>query len=123
VSKNNGVASRDVTKPLPVKLTDEEILKYGRDCARAKADRDNLVSEAKSVAKDYAAQVAEQDAIVAKLAPRINSGKETRDVVCVEVRNWNTGRVSVTRTDTNELIEDRPMKEDEKQREMAIVAG
>lgn len=121
MSKDSGIVSKDVTKPLSVPLTDEEILKYGRDCARAQSDRDRIISEAKSVAKDYAAQVSEQDAIIAKLSPRINSGKETRDVVCYQVLNWNTGRVIVSRSDTGEVIEDRPMREEEKQREMAIV--
>jgi hypothetical protein len=121
VSKDGGIISKDVTKPLSVPLTDEDILKYGRDCARAQSDKDRIISEAKSVAKDYAAQVSEQDAIIAKLSPRINSGKETRDVVCYQVSNWNTGRVIVSRSDTGEVIEDRPMREEEKQREMVIV--
>lgn len=121
MSKDSGIVSKDVTKPLSVPLTDEEILKYGRDCARAQSDKDRIISEAKSVAKDYAAQVSEQDAIIAKLSPRINSGKETRDVVCYQVSNWNTGWVVVSRSDTGEVIEDRPMREEEKQREMAIV--
>jgi len=121
VSKDNGIVSKDVTKPLAVVLTEQEVLQYGRDCARAQADRDRIISEAKSVAKDYAAQVSEQDAIIAKLSPRINSGKETRDIMCYQVSNWNMGRVMVSRSDTGEVIEDRPMREEEKQREMAIV--
>ena len=121
MSKDNGIVSKDVTKPLAVVLTEQEVLQYGRDCARAQADRDRIISEAKSVAKDYAAQVSEQDAIIAKLSPRINSGKETRDIMCYQVSNWNMGRVMVSRSDTGEVIEDRPMREEEKQREMAIV--
>ena len=120
MSKDNGIVSKDVTKPLAVVLTEQEVLQYGRDCARAQADRDRIISEAKSVAKDYAAQVSEQDAIIAKLSPRINSGKETRDIMCYQVSNWNMGRVMVSRSDTGEVIEDRPMREDEKQREMPI---
>ena len=119
--KDNGIVSKDVTKPLAVVLTEQEVLQYGRDCARAQADRDRIISEAKSVAKDYAAQVSEQDAIIAKLSPRINSGKETRDIMCYQVSNWNTARVMVSRSDTGEVIEDRPMREEEKQRELAIV--
>ena len=120
MSKDNGIVSKDVTKPLAVVLTEQEVLQYGRDCARAQADRDRIISEAKSVAKDYAAQVSEQDAIIAKLSPRINSGKETRDIMCYQVSNWNMGRVMVSRSDTGEVIEDRPMREEEKQREMPI---
>ena len=112
--------TRKVTKPLPCHLTDEEVLKYGREVARATTERDRIASEAKSVAKDYASKVAEQNAIVGKLSPRIHSGIETRDVECVEVKNWTKLTVSVTRQDTGEVIESRPMREDEKQAELTL---
>ena len=49
----------------------------------------------------------------------IAAGSEMRDVKCQEVKNWTEGTVTMTRTDTGELIESRPMREDEKQMEIA----
>lgn len=113
--------SRTVTKQLPVVLTDAEILNYGRDCARAQHEHANIKNTAKTVAKEYASKIAEQEAIIARLTVIINSGKETRDIACLELKNWNKGTVTVSRNDTHEVIESRPMREDEKQMEISEV--
>ena len=112
--------TRKVTKALPVYLTDEQVLQYGRDVARAHADRERISGEFDSVKADYKGKISEQDAIIGKLSPRIHSGIETRDVECVEVKNWTKLTVSVTRQDTGEVIESRPMREDEKQAELTL---
>ena len=112
-----------VTKALPVHLTEPEILQYGRDVARAVSDRERIKEEGKSIAKDYASKVAEQEAIIGKLSPRIHSGIETRDIECRQTKNWTRGTVQIIRTDTEEIVESRPMREDEKQVELAGVAG
>ena len=105
-----------VTKPLPCKLTEAEITKYGRDIARANANHESLVNEAKSVAKEYAGKIAEQNAIISTLWPRVHSGIETRPVECEVEMNWTHLTVKIRRMDTGELIEPcRPMKEEEKQ--------
>ncbi len=109
-----------VTKPMPVKLTDAEVLKYGRDAARAVADRTRIEAEFDSVKADYKSKIGEQTAIIGKLSPRIHSGIETRDVECEEVRNWTKGTATVTRMDTGEVVESRPMREDEKQMEVTF---
>ena len=112
--------TRKVTKCLPVKLTDEEVLKYGRDVARAHADRARIELELDSVKSDYKGKIAEQDGIIGKLSPRIHSGIESREVECEEVKDYTSGTVRVRRLDTDELIEERPMREDEKQVQMQL---
>ena len=119
--KKEKVLKRKVTKPLPVKLTDREILQYGKDMVRAMADTERIETEFDSVKKDYKAKIAEQQAVVDKFSPRIHSGIETRDIECVEIKNWTNGTVRVNRMDTGEIIESRPMREDEKQMEMSGV--
>lgn len=114
---------RMVTKALPVNLTEAEVLQYGRDVARAVSDKTRIEAEFDSVKADYKGKIAEQEAIVSKLSPRIHSGKETRDVECSEVKNWTRMTVTVTRIDTMEDIESRPMREDEKQMEIADATG
>ena len=117
------VIRRMVTKALPVNLTEAEVLQYGRDVARAVSDKTRIEAEFDSVKADYKGKIAEQEAIVSKLSPRIHSGKETRDVECSEVKNWTRMTVTVTRTDTMEEIESRPMREDEKQMQIEGVDG
>jgi len=120
--KKEKVVRRKITKALPVRLTDAEVLQYGRDAARAVSDRERIESELASVKADYKGKIEEQSAIVSKLSPRIHSGIETREVECEEVRNWTKAVVTVTRWDTGETIESRPMREDEKQMEVDLGA-
>jgi len=107
-----------ITKSLPCELDDTEILGYGRELATAHAERDRIDDEFDAVKKDYKAKLGEQDAAIAKFSGRVHSGMETREVECVEVKNWTTAKVTTTRTDTSKSIEDRPMREDEKQLEL-----
>ena len=117
------VLSRKVTKPLPVKLTEYEITSYGRDLARAYSERERISGELDSIKQDYKGKIAEQDATIGKLSGRVNSGIETRDIECREEKNWTKATVTVTRLDDMEVIESRPMREDEKQQEMSEVVG
>jgi hypothetical protein len=107
--------TRMVTKSLPCKLEESEVLQYGRDIARAHADKDRIEDDFDSVKADYKGKIAEQAAIISKLSPRVHSGIETRDVECTEVKNWTKATVQVKRNDTGEIVESRPMREDEKQ--------
>ena len=65
--------SRRVTKALSVKLTDEEVLKYGRDVARAYADRERIEAALDSIKAEYKGKIAEQDAIISKLSAKIRA--------------------------------------------------
>ena len=112
--KQEKILTRKVTKPLPVKLTDAEVLQYGRDAARAMADKERIGAEFDGVKADYKGKIAEQEAIIGKLSPRIHSGIETRDVECMETKNWTRATVEVKRSDTGEIVESRPMREGKK---------
>lgn len=114
------IMRRNITKSLPVKLTDEEVLKYGRDVARAVADKGRIEIELDSVKVDYKGKISEQEGIIGKLSPRIHSGIETREVKCEEIKDYVKGTVTVTRLDTFDIIEDRPMREDEKQIQLQV---
>jgi hypothetical protein len=112
--------TRKVTKALPCNLTEPEVTHYGREMARALSDKARIETEFDSVKQDYKGKIGEQQAIVEKLSPRIHSGIETRDVECQEVKNWTKLTVTVTRLDTGDVIESRPMREDEKQVELTL---
>ena len=45
MKKEDKTIKRKVTKALPVKLTDAEVLQYGRDAARAMADKERIEAE------------------------------------------------------------------------------
>ncbi len=114
---------RKITKSLPVKLTDTEILQYGKDLARAYAEKARVEAELDAIKDDYKGKTSEQAAQIGKLSGRVHSGIETREVECEEVKNWNSMTVVTTRLDTFETIESRPMREDEKQMEIVTTEG
>lgn len=114
--------TRMVTKALPCNLTEPEVLQYGRDIARAHSDKDRIENEFDSVKADYKGKISEQDSIIAKLSPRVHSGIETRDVECTEVKNRTKATVQIKRNDTNDVIESRPMREDEKQMQIGGIS-
>jgi hypothetical protein len=113
--------TRKVTKALPCKLTEPEILQYGRDMAHAMSERERVQAELDSVKQEYKARLEEYSATINKLSGRVNSGIETRDVACLEVKDWTDATVRITRLDTSEDVEARPMREDEKQMELTDV--
>ena len=113
---------RKVTKPLPCKLTEPEVLQYGRDLARAHADLDRIQDELDGIKADYQGKLAEQNASIGKLSGRVHSGIETRDVECTETKNWTKTTVAVVRNDTGDAIESRPMREDEKQMQITGIS-
>jgi hypothetical protein len=111
---------RKVTKALACKLTDIELLAYGRDVAQAYADLSGTKSELDKIKKEYAGKVTEHEGKIAVLSARLGSGMETRDVACEEVKNWTKATYTVTRLDTLDVIEARPMREDEKAMELNL---
>ena len=116
-NKTEKTLSKNITKPLPCRLTDGELLGYGRDVAAGYATVQRLESELDGIKQDYKGKITVQEATIGSRTACIASGSETRDVKCVEVKNWTAGTVTVTRLDTDEIIESRPMREDEKQQE------
>jgi hypothetical protein len=115
--------TKSVTKALPCTLTEQEVLAYGRDMAHAYAERERIDGEFDAVKSDYKGKLAEQDAIIGKLSGRVHSGIETREVKCEQIQNWTEATITVLRCDTREVIESRPMREDEKAMELSLDVG
>jgi hypothetical protein len=117
-SATDKTLTKKVTKSLACKLTEADVLQYGRDMAQEHAEYNRVEGEMKSVQKEYKAKLEEKQANIDKLSGRVHSGIEARDVACLEVKNWTAGTVTVQRLDSMEFIEERPMREDEKQMEI-----
>jgi uncharacterized FlaG/YvyC family protein len=86
--------------------------------AHAMTERERIQGELDTQKQEYKARIEEKTATIAKLSGRVNSGLESREVVCIEVKDWSDATVTICRQDTGEVIEERPMREDEKQMEL-----
>lgn len=103
---------------LTCKLTSEELLKYGDECARCRIDMLDIEARLSSVRKELQAQVEQKDARIRELASKIQSRTETRDVPVVVTHDYEKQRVFCIRQDTGEVVWDRTMTASESQVEM-----
>jgi hypothetical protein len=118
VTKKDKTLTRKETKNLPCKLTEAEVLAYGRDLAGKHAEYSRIEGEFTALKTEFKGKLEEVDARISTLASRVQSGQEYRDVETIETKNWTKLTVSSIRTDTGEVIQNRPMREDEKQAEL-----
>ena len=58
--------------------------------------------------------------MIRELSRKIRDGFENRDVDCLEVFNWEEGKVSCTRLDTGEEIWHRSITDQERQQTMSL---
>jgi hypothetical protein len=94
-------------RSLPVALTDEELLRCGREVARATQEEQALAERKKEANAQFALDAKRLNTEVMRLGAMIATGREYRDVRCsVDVRG---GRRRVFRGDTGEMIEDQPV--------------
>lgn len=106
---------RDV-RNLPCKLTEAEFLDRSRELASTTEDitteTARQTAQKAQMKEDLAALAARQS----RLARAVARGEEYRDVEISIEPDENALLVRTWRTDTQELLETRPMREDERQR-------
>ena len=112
------IRERKTIKFLPVKLTEDELRDLGKNLADEMGRLVELETEAKQAANQYKSSMKQIAATTARLSGLVRQGYEQREVGCMEVINYKTNRLAATRTDTGIVVEDRPLRMDERQLEM-----
>jgi hypothetical protein len=105
---------------LRCKLTGEEMIARGTEMAESSAEVATLEDTLSSVKKEYQAKIDAKQARINELSGTIMSKLESRVIKCERTFLYGIGKVTETRTDTNEVINTREMRDDERQMEMAI---
>ena len=95
-------------------LSDEQLRQIGDDVARLVQERNTLENDKKAIVSDFKAKIDAADASIAANSNKIRNKYEYRRVLCKQEFNFTTCRVKVIRTDTNAIVEDRPMTYAEK---------
>lgn len=113
--------ARPVTRHVRVELTQEEKIKAGQELAEALQRVEVAEYHKKAAVSQYKAEEEAAKTEAAAKLSLVRNGYEFRDVRCSEVSDWTTGRVQVIRDDTGETIEDREMRENERQIEIPCV--
>lgn len=110
---------RKFEKKLPVQLTDDEKMQKGVRLARLLDE----IEDKKDDKKDIGKEIKKLDEKAKALKGHLTSGVEERMVEVKEVCDWKTKRVTLTRLDTGETIEDRAMKAEEVQKPLNLREG
>ncbi len=102
-------------RSLRCQLTQEELLAAGEKLAELLDNLRRAESERESVVKQYKAKEAELAAQIESQQLLVRNKSEIRTVDCVNVLDYTDVKCIVTRLDTDEIIVDRKLTEDEKQ--------
>jgi len=104
---------RLVTKSVEFKLTRDEIIKRSKDAGILSAEimDDNRAFDV--VKKEYKAVVGSKEETLTTYLKSMKEGKETRVVECDEVMDYVAEHVAYYCS--GEMVEERPMRPDEKQ--------
>jgi hypothetical protein len=100
---------------LTTKLTDREFREHGQKLADITAELDEFESETKQIMADRKATKAEIDGRRRRELQILSTGREDRDVECVEHVSLRQGRKWRVRLDTNETYEEQPLSDGERQ--------
>jgi len=102
------------TKHIRHTFTDTESLVISRKMAEAAAAINEKIDELKSVSTSIKADIAVQEGILHSCAEKVRSGYEIRPVEC-DVK-YDEGTAKFTDKATGEVVEERPMTQDEQMR-------
>lgn len=115
VDKENNIKKFQSTETLKVKLTDEEVLRYGDELARAIDEHASLENEFQGFKDSFKGKMTTVDAKINTLKNLVRDKCDYRKVDVEEVFDNIAGMVRKFRLDTNELIEERKMTAEERQ--------
>ena len=105
---------KNVSRLLPVNLTDAELRSSGDELAATVQEISSEDDRQKEIKDQLKARMSELVAKQSKLALRISSKKELRDTQ-IKIEMHINGKVTETRIDTGEVLTLREPYEDEKQ--------
>lgn len=120
--RNENIGNQDpmteyeyIDKTLPVPLTERERLEIGEDIAAAQMKAEQTEKDKKAADDEFKGVIEGAYAEVSAHAALLRRGKRDTAVQCSILRDYRVGSVKVTRMDTMEVIEHRPMSAQERQ--------
>lgn len=114
------VTLKKLTRNLPCRLTDEELLARADDLSVVVQETTAEEGRQTDVKAQMKARLTELDARKTRLAITIGRKEEYRDVEVELKADIQAGTVTIYRTDTGESIETRPMTEHERQTSLPL---
>jgi DNA repair exonuclease SbcCD ATPase subunit len=113
IIKLKPVFRKNVDKLLKCQLTQDEILAAGQALADAQSNMERLRDELAAYKAQINTQIAEAEAIANRNGGLIRQKYEVRKVDCEICKDYQNETVTITRMDTKEIVESRPMNREE----------
>ena len=104
------------------RFTAEERLKLSEQLSQAVMERSAAEEELQTVKADFKSRITRAEATIADCARKINTGYEMRNVECELVKDFTTNTIRYQRLDTGEIVRERAMTSEERQRTLELVA-
>lgn len=114
------VTLKEVTRNLPCRLTDAELLVRADDLSVAVQEITAEENRQTDVKAQMKARLTELDSRKTRLAITVGRKEEYRDIRCELSADLQAGTVTTIRTDTGEAMETRPMSESERQQSLPM---
>ena len=105
-----------ITRELPYLLTPQELNNLGLEMANNVAELSDLEKHKASFMVEHKKGADEAKGQIKLLATKIRSGIETRLIECRVQKDYLAGKVLIYRNDTDELVEERVMTTEERQK-------
>ena len=111
-----------VFKSLPVKLTWEELTSMKNNLAIMVEKQIETESQKSISGKDFSALLKDLKDSLKEVSKKISDGYESRPVECLKKLDFTRGMAYIIRTDLNEIVEERPLDEVERQTQMDFLS-
>lgn len=100
---------------LPCNLDSRELVLKSKALAELLSEKDHVEQEKKDANAEFKQRLDDLETRLNALAVEVRTGKEYRDVPCIERADWADNRVEVIRTDNGEVVRIRPLQQGERQ--------
>lgn len=115
-TKKKNPKGKQTMQSVEFQLTDTQKAEKGMEAAKLQKEVNELTVEKKIATDTFAAKIKSRASRVATLLGEIDSGVETRDVECIEVKNFDRNRVEYYLD--GEIVKERDLTEDDRQLEL-----
>lgn len=110
--------TREVTRALEINLQPHEFAQLGKEAADIAADINSTEDEFKKIKTEWSGRLSEKRNHLDETLESIRHGKKTEQVECVLELNYQANSVTTRRKDTGEMVEERAMTFEERQKTM-----
>ena len=116
IEKN--IEREEVNERLKCYLTDEEKMDVAETLTKKMNEREIKQDELDSIKKQFNGEISTLDNEIKNAQRLFHDDYEFRAITCQVERNYNTKTFILTRLDSGEVVEHRPLKQSELQRKL-----